>query len=81
MSGFCSAALPRSVDSRNENVAEIAGGETGSTGWLFIQVPGGKSAKNRLHIDFGIPDREAGVARLLAIGATRIGDHEEWDAV
>lgn len=81
VAGFWSAALQRPVDSRSEDVAEIPGGETGSTGWLFIRVPEGKTAKNRLHIDFGTADRGAEVARLLALGASRIGDHDEWGAV
>ena len=76
-----SAALQRPVDSQSEDVAEIPGTGTGSTGWLFIRVPEGKTAKNRLHIDFGTADRGAEVARLLALGASRIGDHDEWGAV
>ena len=36
---------------------------------------------NRPHIDFGTADREDEVGRLLALGATRIGDHDEWGAV
>ena len=81
VAGFWSAALQRPVDSQSEEVAEIPGGETGSTGWLFIRVPEGKTAKNRLHIDFGTADREAEVARLLALGARRIGDYDDWGAV
>ena len=77
---FWSAALRRTVDSQTEDVAEIPGGGTGSIGWLFIRVPEGKTAKNRLHIDFGTADREAEVARLLALGASRIGDYQEWGA-
>ena len=81
VAGFWSAALQRPVDSQSEEVAEIPGGGTGSIGWLFIKVPEGKAAKIRLHIDFGTADREAEVARLLALGARRIGDYDEWGAV
>jgi len=81
VAGFWSAALERPVGSQNEDVAEIPGSETESAGWLFIRVPEGKTAKNRLHIDFGTADREAEVARLLALGAIRIGDYDEWGAV
>ncbi|MFI8529436.1 VOC family protein [Streptomyces aquilus] len=40
---------------------------------LFVQVPEGKSVKNRLHLDVSPIDRgtEDEVARLLALGATR----------
>ena len=78
---FWSAALQRPVGSQSEDLAEIPGAGTGSTGWLFIRVPEGKTAKNRLHIDFGTADREDEVRRLLALGATRIGDYHEWGAV
>ena len=81
VAGFWSAALQRPVDSQSEFVAEISGGKSGPTGRLFIRVPEGKAAKNRLHIDFGTADREAEVARLLALGARRIGDYDEWGAV
>lgn len=81
VAGFWSAALRRPVASQSEEVAEIPGDGAGSTGWLFIRVPEGKAAKNRLHIDFGTPDREVEVARMLALGASRIGDYDEWGAV
>ncbi len=55
---------------------------------LFQQVPEAKSAKNRVHLDVAVSARdatvenqraaiEAEVARLVAIGATRLDDHEE----
>ena len=63
---FWSAALQRTVDSQSEEVAEIPGGETGSTGWLFVRVPEGKTAKNRLHIDFGTADQVCAAATAAA---------------
>jgi hypothetical protein len=41
-------------------------------GLLFGQVEGGKSVKNRLHLDFRPDDQDAEVARLLALGARRV---------
>ena len=38
----------------------------------FEVVPEGKSVKNRLHINLQAPDREAEVARLIALGATEV---------
>jgi hypothetical protein len=38
-------------------------------GLLFADVPEGKTAKNRLHLDFRPQDQAAEVARLLALGA------------
>lgn len=51
------------------------------TGLLFIPVPEGKSAKNRLHLDLQ-PEtmtRDEAVAAALAAGATVVGDHRKDD--
>ncbi len=59
---------------------------------LFIKVPEGKAAKNRVHLDVhsgSTPgmDRDRHLAlvrehveRLLAIGATELDSYEEWGA-
>ncbi|MGW2050728.1 VOC family protein [Streptomyces sp. NPDC001858] len=48
-------------------------------GLLFVPVPEAKSVKNRLHLDFRPDDRDAEVARLLALGARRadVGQGEQ----
>lgn len=51
------------------------------TGLLFIPVPEGKSAKNRLHLDLQ-PEgmtRDEAVALAVSLGATVIGDHRADD--
>jgi len=45
--------------------------------WCFIQVPEGKTAKNRCHPDLFAVDHEAAVARAVAAGAQRMADIEE----
>jgi catechol 2,3-dioxygenase-like lactoylglutathione lyase family enzyme len=50
---------------------EIRPAEDRLPGLLFVRVPGEKTAKNRLHLDFRPDDRDAEVQRLLALGATR----------
>ena len=40
-------------------------------GLLFVRVPESKAVKNRLHLDFRPDDRDASVARLLDLGASR----------
>lgn len=49
-------------------------------GLLFVQVPEGKSVKNRLHLDLQ-PDqpRDVEVARILELGATQVADHRRPD--
>jgi hypothetical protein len=48
----------------------------GRTRVLFIEVPEGKSVKNRLHFDLTPTDRtrDEEVERLLALGATQVAD-------
>ena len=43
---------------------------------LFQVVPEGKTAKNRVHLDLHVPEgeRDAKVAQLLALGATKLAD-------
>ena len=50
-------------------------------GLLFIPVPEGKTAKNRLHLDLEPTDctRDEQVEKALALGATIIGDHRQPD--
>ena len=44
---------------------------------LMIKVPEPKMAKNRVHLDFGVADREAEVERLTALGAARGETHHK----
>jgi hypothetical protein len=55
-------------------------GPLGEPNLLFIPVPEGKAAKNRLHLDLQptIP-REEEVYRLLRLGATLVDDRREVD--
>ena len=44
-------------------------------GMVFVPVPEGKTVKNRLHLDFAphtSQDRDAEIARLLEVGATKV---------
>ncbi|NML49683.1 VOC family protein [Streptomyces sp. R302] len=55
--------------------------ESAGAGLLFIQVPEPKSVKNRVHLDLQPQDRtrDEEVERLLALGATLVGDHRRPD--
>ena len=80
VAAFWSAALHRDVDP--DGTGEFASiGFADPDGkqpaWLFTQVPEGKSAKNRMHLDFGARDREGEVGRLVGLGATRVDDVTE----
>ena len=76
--GFWSAALELPMkDGASPFFAALDGGDTGPT-WFFIQVPEGKTAKNRMHIDLEADDPVIEVARLVALGATHVADKDEW---
>ena len=50
---------------------------------MFVSVPEAKSSKNRLHLDLAphsSDDRDAEIARLLELGATRVDAGEPDDA-
>ncbi len=51
--------------------------DAASPGLLFIQVPEGKTVKNRIHLDLGPTDqtRDDEVARLQELGASVVTDH------
>ena len=49
----------------------------GTPAWSFFAVPEPKAAKNRVHVDLEVTDREAEVERLVSLGATRLGDFDE----
>jgi hypothetical protein len=48
--------------------------QDGATGavLLFLEVPDKKTVKNRVHLDLRPDDRDAEVARLESMGATRV---------
>jgi predicted enzyme related to lactoylglutathione lyase len=53
----------------------------GDVGLLFIPVPEGKTAKNRIHFDLQPTDctRDDQVSKAVKLGATIIGDFREED--
>ncbi len=80
VSQFWSAALDRPVDEGAQPFFATIGypARPGAPAWMFLQVPEGKTAKNRMHLDLTSDDREAEVTRLVSLGATRVGDHDEF---
>jgi hypothetical protein len=72
---FWSAALGRPVGDLHTREATILPGQPT---YLFLRVPEGKVAKNRMHIDLVAGDRRAEVARLVDLGATELHDKDEW---
>jgi predicted enzyme related to lactoylglutathione lyase len=79
---FWAKALGRSVSAGPPEpsafFASIAPGDEGSPMMMFLRVPEGKTAKNRMHLDLAVADRGAEVARLVALGAIHLYDKDEW---
>jgi hypothetical protein len=79
---FWSAAPGREVDDGASAAFASIGfpAHDGQPAWLFIQVPEGKAAKNRMHVDLRSDDRAGDVARLVGLGATEGDAHDEMGA-
>jgi len=81
---FWSAALGRELDPAPPGAEAFFASigrespEAGQPVMMFIAVPEGKSAKNRVHLDLNADDRAAEVERLVALGATLVHDKDEW---
>jgi predicted enzyme related to lactoylglutathione lyase len=79
VAAFWSEALGRPTDDgASDGFVSIGIADPVQTGWFFIQVPEGKTVKNRAHLDLHADDRESEVARLLALGATKVGEYDEY---
>ncbi len=75
IAAFWAAALRyRHVD-RLEQYAVLVPME-GAAGSVFLVqgVPEGKQVKNRMHLDLHVDDPAAEAARLVELGATRLGE-------
>ena len=82
VAAFWAAALGRTpAQGASEHFVALEGGPAGSPTMFFVEVPERKTVKNRVHVDLGADDREAEVARLTSLGATRLADHDEWGQV
>lgn len=75
---FWGALTGYDVEQTNEFVAGLSGDGAAGPRFLFIRVPEGKVAKNRMHLDLGTADLDAEVDRVIALGATLVGRYDEW---
>lgn len=79
LAAFWSAVLGRPVEpGATEYFARIAPGGGDPLTYLFIKVPEAKTRKNRCHPDFHSSERVAEVERIVALGAKRLGDFDEF---
>jgi predicted enzyme related to lactoylglutathione lyase len=82
LAGFWARVFGREVSpgppEPSEFFASIAPGDDGSPMMMFLKVPEGKTAKNRVHLDLATDDRAAETTRLVGLGATHLYDKDEW---
>ncbi len=81
VSRFWSAVLGQPIDTEpmppSPFFASIGLDDPSRIGYMFIQVPDGKTVKNRVHFDLEADVVSAEVARVMAFGATHIHDKDE----
>lgn len=68
---FWAAVLDYKVLYEATDEVVVGRDEETSPALIFVPVPEAKAVKNRLHIDLNPDDRDAEVARLIGLGATR----------
>jgi Glyoxalase-like domain len=80
LADFWSRLLERPlVDGANQYFAVVPPAPDGSVpALMFLAVPEPRTGKNRLHLDLVSDDQPAAVDRAVALGATRIGDFNEY---
>ncbi|MCC6438907.1 MAG: VOC family protein [Acidimicrobiales bacterium] len=81
VAAFWKEALGRTIDDGASAFFVSLSGGPGAPKLFFIKVPEPKTVKNRVHLDLHTADRAVEVDRLLALGATRVADHEEHGIV
>ena len=80
--GFCAEVFERPVDDgATEGFAAIGLQDPPDRRphWMFVNVPEGKTAKNRVHCDLIAADLQGEVKRLVNAGATMRFEHEAGD--
>ena len=83
LAGFYSELLGRPIgEGTNEFLAVIPGSpDPPFPNLMFLQVPEPRNGKNRLHFDLVTDDKEEAIARAIELGASRLGDFDEYGAV
>jgi predicted enzyme related to lactoylglutathione lyase len=80
LADFWARVLDRTVDEgASSDFATIGTANNAAAGpsWMFVKVPEGKTAKNRVHPDLVADDLDAEVDRIVARGAWKKAEYEE----
>ena len=80
LSAWWAELLGVEVSSADDDYAFLSYAPDRKTTVWFQRVPEQKSAKNRVHLDFAVPDLEATERRIAEMGGT-IGEQHSWKDV
>jgi predicted enzyme related to lactoylglutathione lyase len=75
---FWSAVTGYTITRSSPFFVQMTGDGTVGPRFMFIKVPEAKTAKNRMHIDLGTEDLASETGRMLSLGATLVGEYDEW---
>jgi predicted enzyme related to lactoylglutathione lyase len=78
LAAFWSRLTGYEVTTAFDGFAELRGDGSVGPRFMFMKVPEPKSTKNRMHIDLDIADLDREVERVLGLGASLVGRHEEF---
>lgn len=76
---FWTEILGLEVVHRDESYAYLGRLSSDGPHLAFQLVPESKAAKNRLHLDVRVPDREAFAERIVALGGSILAEHQQGD--
>ena len=74
---FWTELLGLSIVHREGTYAYLSPLSEGGPYLAFQQVPEPRAAKNRLHLDIGVPDRMAFEDQVASLGGEVLGEHQE----
>jgi hypothetical protein len=80
LASFWAGVLGRAADEGGtEDFAAIGLQDPAESGtrWMFVKVPEGKTAKNRMHPDLVTADLQAEVKRIVDLGAAKAAEYDE----
>ncbi|WP_226345560.1 VOC family protein [Agilicoccus flavus] len=75
---FWSHVLERPLDPGASEFFAAIGMDGEGPGWLFLGAEPRATGKNPVHVDLVDPDYPAQVERVVALGAERVGDFDEY---
>lgn len=75
---FWAGVLGTEVDAGGNEFMATVGKSGGGTPLMFLKVPENRAGKNRIHLDLATRDWAAEVDRLVALGAKRLDEYDEY---